>query len=256
MEPPLTALLTGGAFHFMLALCRCGAVFMLLPGFAEEETPMMLRAGFAGLFSLLILPLAAPHFPPMPADFVHLALLAAGEILAGFFLGWLTRLVCLSLAAAGQILSLSTGLSSVLQPDANFGAQASGPGVLLGRLAPVLLLATPLWTLPVAALAGSYDAWPPGSTPPVADVTQTILRATSAHVALAVRLAAPFLFIGFIWQMALGLMSRLVPQLQIYFAALPGQVLGGLLIMAALGGVMARVFLAHAGEALAALPGN
>jgi flagellar biosynthetic protein FliR len=81
------------------------------------------------------------------------------------------------------------------------------------------------------------------------------VRATGAHFALAVRLAAPFLLIGTIWQVALGLLSRLVPQIQIYFAALPGQVLGGLLLLAMLSGGLCAYWAHAVATTFSALPG-
>ena len=163
-------------------------------------------------------------------------------------------MVALTLPAAGQIISLSTGMSSVLQPDANFGAQTAGIGRLFGMAAPVLLLASGAYMLPLNALAGSYAVWPAGGTPPVADVMEMVTRGVAAHFALALRLASPFILTGLVWQMGLGLMSRLVPQLQIYFAALPGQVLGGLLLLATLSGPVAIVWMRAVEDAYGQLP--
>jgi flagellar biosynthetic protein FliR len=78
----------------------------------------------------------------------------------------------------------------------------------------------------------------------------------SAHFALALRLAGPFMLMGLVWQVGLGLLSRLVPQLQIYFAALPGQVLGGLLLLAVLSGSLANVWLRAVGDSFTTLPGH
>jgi flagellar biosynthetic protein FliR len=253
-QPVLSQTLLSLAFAFIMVLCRCGAVVMLLPGLGEEGPPGMVRVGIAGAIAVLLVPVVAPQLPPPPDDFLRLVALLCGELLAGGFLGWLARLVALSLPAAGQIISLATGMSSVLQPDANFGAQTSGIGRLFGAAAPVLILTSGLYALPLSALAGSYTAWPAGALPPGADMTEMAVRAVSAHFALALRLAAPFLLIGMIWQMGLGLLSRLVPQLQIYFAALPGQVLGGLLLLATLSGGLAQVWLRAVGDAFTALP--
>jgi flagellar biosynthetic protein FliR len=60
--------------------------------------------------------------------------------------------------------------------------------------------------------------------------------------------------LGLVWQTGLGLMSRLVPQLQIYFAALPGQVLGGLLLLSVLAGPLAQIWLQAVEAAYAQLP--
>jgi flagellar biosynthetic protein FliR len=81
-----------------------------------------------------------------------------------------------------------------------------------------------------------------------------VVRAVGGHFTLALRLASPFLLTGLVWQVGLGLMSRLVPQMQIYFAALPGQVLGGLALLAVLAGGVAEVWLRAVADAFGHLP--
>ena len=254
-EPALSQALIAGAFAFVLVLCRCGAAILLLPGFADEGTPVQWRIGFAVALTLLLLPVVSPHLPAMPEDFTRLALLVAGELFAGGLLGWLARMAALALPAAGQIISLSTGQSSVLQPDQNFGAQTAAIGLLFGRLAPVLLLATGLYALPLQALAGSYTALPPGQPPPGADAMEMLVRAISAQFALALQLAAPFVLLSAIWNAGLGLLSRLVPNIQVHFVALPGQILGGLLLLAALAAPACGRWLSEVARGFSGLPG-
>lgn len=255
-EPALSQFLLSTAFAFVMVMCRCGAAIMLLPAFADEGTPLQLRAGFAAAMALLLVPVVAPQLPPEPDNFAHLALLLGGELLAGALLGWLARLVCLALPAAGQIVSLSTGHSSILQPDQNFGAQTAVVGQLFGRLAPVLILASGLYIMPLTALAGSYAALPPGRPLPGADLTDIIVHATTSHFALALQLAAPFLLLSTMWQTGLGLVARLVPHMQIHFAALPGQLLGGLLLLALLASPVSQRWRLDVSASFAALPGH
>lgn len=247
--------LTALAFAFMLVLCRTAAAVMLMPGLGESEPPAMVRAGLAIGIAALLLPVIAPAIPTEPASFLRLAGMVGAELLAGGLLGWLARLLALALPAAGQIISLMTGLSSVLQPDAMLGAQSAAIGRLLNLAAPVLILSTGLYALPLNALAGSYAVFPAGGMLPAADLAEVAVRAVSASFALALRLAAPFVLISVIWQLALGLLSRLVPQVQVYFVALPGQVLGGLLLLALLAASVLRAWLGAVGDGYAALPG-
>lgn len=250
MADGLAGQLSGLAFAFTLLMCRCGAAVMLLPGFGEEEPPVMLRVGIAGALAVLLVPVVAPVLPKLPAGFINLAGMVAVELVAGGVLGWLARLVALALPAAGQIISLMTGLSSVLQPDPTFGAQSAALGRLFNLLAPVLVLATGLYALPLGALAGSYAVLPAGAAVASADMAEVAVRSVSASFALALRLAAPFVLVSTIWHVGLGLMARLVPQIQIYFAALPGQVLGGLLLLAVLAGPLIHYWLAASADAL------
>lgn len=243
------------AFAFMLVLCRTAAAVMLLPGLGESEPPVILRAGLATCITVLVVPGIAPSLPPEPASFLLLAAMIAGELLVGFMLGWLARLLALALPAAGQVISLMTGLSSVLQPDATLGAQSAAIGKLFNLLAPVLILSTGLYALPLGALAGSYSVFPAGLAPPSGDMAAVTVSAVGASFALALRLAAPFVLVSVVWQVALGLLSRLVPQIQVYVLALPGQVLGGMLLLALLAIPILQVWLSAARTGFLALPG-
>ena len=253
-EATLSQALLTGSFAFIMVMCRVGAAVMLLPGLAEEGMPTRVRVGLVFALTLLLVPTVTPLLPKPPDSVPALFVMVCGELFAGGFLGWLARLIALALPAAGQVISLSTGMSSVLQPDANFGAQTATIGRLFGIAAPALLLASGAYRLPLSALADSYSAWPAGASPPTGDILETVVRAVGAHFALALRLASPFMLIGLVWQMGLGLLSRLVPQLQIHFAALPGQVLGGLLLLALLSGSLAHVWLGAAEDGFGKLP--
>ena len=244
------------AWAFALVFCRTAAAVMLLPGLGENEPPAMLRAGLAMGITVLLAPVVAPSLPHEPASFLRLAGMIAAELLAGGLLGWLARLLALALPAAGQIISLTTGLSSVLQPDAMLGAQSAAIGKLFNMLAPVLILSTGLYALPLGALAGSYAVFPAGGVLATGDLAETVVRAVSASFALALRLAAPFVLLSILWQLALGMLSRLVPQIQVYFLALPGQVLGGLLLLALLGPAIVHAWLSALGDGFALLPGS
>jgi flagellar biosynthetic protein FliR len=240
------------AFAFVLVLCRTGAAVMLLPGFGEAEPPPVLRVGLALGLTALVLPGVAPLIPPEPAGFPRLAGMVAAELLVGGLLGWLARVLALALAASGQIVSLMTGLSSVLQPDAALGAQAAAIGRLFNLLAPVLILSTGLYALPLGALASSYAVFPAGGGLLVGDLAEMSVRAVTGSFSLALRLAFPFVLVSVVWQVSLGLLSRLVPQIQVYFLALPGQVLGGLALLALLGSSILQAWLGATQEGLAA----
>jgi flagellar biosynthetic protein FliR len=251
---PLTQTLLSLAFAFMLVLCRCGAAVMLLPALGETDPPVMVRAGLALGIAVLLVPVVAPGLPKEPADFLALAGLIAGEILAGGLLGWLARLIALALSASGQVISLMIGQSSVLQPDPVLGAQTAIIGRLLNLVAPVVILTSGLYALPLRALAASYGVLPAGSIWPAGDIAEIAVRTVSQSFDLALRLAAPFVLTSMLWQAGLGLLARLVPQIQVYFASLPGQLLGGLLLLALLGGSIIDAWTEAMRAAFSALP--
>lgn len=243
------------AFAWALVLCRVSATVMLLPGLGEADPPPMVRAGLALALSFLLLPVVSPLVRDGPVGMGAMGMVAS-ELLAGAMLGWLARLPALALSMAGAVASTMMGLSSVVQPDASLGGQSSALARGMGLMAPVLILSTGLYALPLSALAGSYQVLPPGTLMPAGALAESVQQAVSASLLLSVQLAAPFLLSGLLLQAGLGLLARLVPQLQVFTAAIPGQILGGVALL----GVLAAPLLHTWSEAVAAawnrLPGS
>lgn len=254
-EQALLESLPALAFGFVLVLSRVAGCVMLLPGFGEAELPAPVRAGFAAVLTALLLPVIQAGLPPPPAAPAGALAMVLAETLVGLWLGWLARLVLLTLPLAGQIAASMLGMTNVIQPDPMLGPQNTALARLFGLVAPVLVLATGLHALPLAALAGSYTVFPAGSPMPAADGMQVVVDAVAASFAFGLQLAAPFVLASIVWQVGLGVLARLVPQLQVYFAALPGQILGGLLMLGLFAASLLETWREHASDAFTALPG-
>ena len=254
-DAALLAALPGWAFAFALVLCRAGAVVMLMPGLGEAELPATVKAGLALAVTLLLLPGVAPLVPPVPDAGVSGAGMVAAEVLVGVMLGWLARLPALALGMAGAVASYLFGLSSVVQTDPALGGQSAAVGRLFGLMAPVLVLSTGLYAMPLQALGGSYAVFPPGTVLPAGPLAEGVTAAVAASFGLAVRLGAPFLLAGLLWQAALGALSRLAPQLQVNAAATPGQILGGLALLGLLGSRILEAWTDGVSAAWLSLPG-
>lgn len=249
------AALPGWAFAFVLVLSRTGAVVMLMPGLGEAEPPATVRAGLALAITLLLLPGVVPLVPAVPQAGMSGAGMVAAELLVGVMLGWLARLPGLALGMAGAVTSYMLGLSSVMQTDPALGGQSAALGRLFGLVAPVLVLSTGLYALPLQALSGSYGLFPPGTLLPAGPLADSVTAAVGASFGLSMRLAAPFLLAGLLWQAALGLLARLAPQLQVYAAVTPGQILGGLALLGLLGSRILEAWLDGVSTAWQLLPG-
>lgn len=243
------------AFAAVLLLARIGAACSLLPGVGEAELPATVRILFVCAFSALIFPAVVPLMPAMPTDGPHLLLMVAAELFTGLWLGWLTRLIMLALPMAGQLVAMAIGATNVLQPDAMLGAGASALSRMFGLAAPVLILAGGLHGWSLTALAGTYRLVPPGQFLPMADSTATVVSAVGEAFALALRLAGPFLMAALLFHLSIGLVARLVPQLQTYFAAAPGQIAAGFGLLAAAMLAVSGTWLDAVQGSLAALPG-
>ena len=242
------------AFGFVLILCRTGAALMLAPGFGEAEIPTMVRAGLAMIIAGLLVPALAARMPAPDIGIPALLTAIFAELATGFALGWLARLPASALPLAGQTAAQMAGFSNVIAPGPDAGQSALSR--LFGLAVPVIVFGSGMHGLILTALSGSYDLIPVGHFLPVADTAEAVLGAVTDAFLLGLRLAAPFIVAGLVWQIGLGLLARLVPQVQVYFLAMPGQVLGGLLMLALLGAAMAQNWQEAMLLALSSLPGH
>jgi flagellar biosynthetic protein FliR len=112
-------------------------------------------------------------------------------------------------------------------------------------LGTTLIFMTNLHHLAIGAIAGSYRMLPPSGHLPTSDMAQLVIQLTSSSFALGFQLAAPFLVFGFAVYAGLGVLAKLMPQLQIFFVAVPLNIMCGFLILLALIGSLMTVFLTY-----------
>lgn len=241
---------------FALALARIGAAMAFMPGLGEASAPAIVRIGVALAMTGLLLPDVRSMMPAVPDAGMTLALMLAAEVFTGLWFGWLARMIVVALPVCAQIASTAVGLSSVLQPDPELGAQASVPGKAFEMAVPPLILASGLYRLPLLSLHGLFVLIPPGQMLPADDSAGVAVRAVTSGFALAVQLAAPFIALTVVWHVAIGLAARLVARMQIYFVSLPGQIIVGLLVMATVSGTIMLSWRGRAETLLLALPGG
>jgi flagellar biosynthetic protein FliR len=230
MNPSLGALIDW-APAFALILARVGAAMALLPGLGEAVAPAIVRVGLALSITILLMPELQPTIPMVPAAGLSLALMISGEVVTGLWFGWITRMIVLALPMCAQFIGYLIGLASVLQPDAELGAQSGALGKLFEMAVPVVLLASGLYRLPLTALHGLFQLIPPGQMMPAGDGTELAIHAVGTAFSLALQLASPFVVVAIAWNLAMGLIARIVSRMQIYFVSMPGQIMVGLALL-------------------------
>ena len=221
-------------FAAMLVFARIGSAMMLLPGFGEAYVPARFRLLLAVILSGLLLPILIPILPRLPSSPAQLVLVLGGEIVVGLFIGTMARLFMSALQTAGQIVSLQTGLSNAQLFNPAEGSKDAVPSAFYGALGVLVIFLTNLHHMMLRGLVDSYTVFIPGRLPPIEDFTKAITQTVGYSFRLAMEMASPFIVLGTVFFIALGLISRMVPQLQILFVSQPLQILGGLLLMAIL----------------------
>jgi flagellar biosynthetic protein FliR len=241
---------------FALVLARVAAAMVLLPGLGEAAAPAMVRIGLTLSVTILLLPELKPIMPPVPDAGLTMGLMIAGEVITGLWFGWVARMIALALPIGAQFIGYMIGLSSVLQPDAELGPQSGALGKLFEMATPVLLLMTGLYRLPLMALDGLFKLIPPGHLLPAGESSEVAIHAVGTGFSLALQLASPFVVIGIGWNIAMGLVARIVSRLQIYFVSMPGQIMLGLAVLMLTAGAMTLAWRESAQAFLGALPGG
>ncbi|MBU6296829.1 MAG: flagellar type III secretion system protein FliR [Alphaproteobacteria bacterium] len=237
--------LSGVILVYLLVFARTGAMVMLLPAIGDANVPGRVRLMLALAISLALAPAVASTYPQQaPASALALGLLIAQEVTVGILIGTMARIIMSSLSVAGFLIASQTGLSyaETLDPTSN-GQQGAVIGNFFSLLGVVLIFATNLHHLAIGAVAGSYHLIPPGTGLPTGDMAQLTIKLVSGSFALGFQLAAPFLVFGFAVNAAFGLLARMMPQLQVFFVAMPVNILVGFLLMVLLLGTMMTIFL-------------
>lgn len=254
MSEVLTAL-PGHAFAGALLFARIGTALMLVPGIGETEVPVPVRLAFSVALTVLLFPVLAPALPDAPGDVGRMLVLVGCEATVGLWLGFLARLALFALVMAGQLAALLLGFASVLTADAVIGPHGTALSRLFALSGVVLVMSAGLYALPLGALKASYALIPPGQGFAMADAAEMLHRGVAGSLGLALQLASPFLLAAVLAQAALGLLSRLVPQIQVYFLALPAQILAGIGLLSALIVLVLATWRDHAAALIAVFPG-
>jgi flagellar biosynthesis protein FliR len=228
----LDELLPANVFSVLLVFARVGSALVLLPGLGDLYVPQRVRLLLAVCLSALLASVLAPALPAAPASPAGLAAMLFGEIVVGALIGTVARILLEALEAAGAIVSMQLGLStaSIFNPAAQ--QQSALPSAFLMVLGTLVIFLTDAHHLMLRALVDSYSVFAPGTMPPFEDLTATIVRYVGLSFRLAVELTAPLIVAGTLFYVALGLVAKLMPQLQVFFIVMPLQIVGGLLIFA------------------------
>jgi flagellar biosynthesis protein FliR len=243
------------ATAFMLTFARVGTLVMLMPGIGEQMIPVRVRLGAALLLTLVLFPLTRTLLPAGGTPDAIIAVLI-GEIAVGLVLGLAVRMVVGALQTAGNIVAQQLGLAFAMSVDPAMGGQQAAIGNFLTLLGITLIFAADLHHLAIMAIRDSYAFLPPTGVPEVGDAAMLAMRAVGRGFALAVQIAAPFIAFGILFNLGLGVLSRLMPQLQVFFLAMPATILIGMLLLLVALGVMMGVFLEDLAQFLAELGGR
>ena len=227
-------------FSLLLIFCRIGTLCMFLPLTGEAAVPQTIRLTFALFFSAIVMSSMIDAIPAKPANVADMVLLVAQEITIGVTIGIAIKAISSAIHVMGLTISYQSGLATAMIFDPSQGTQGSIFGNFLSITFLMLILATDLHLVLIKAAHHSYSIFGFGFFSQNYDsFVNLIIRVCSDAFNIGVRMAAPFLVIGILLNLAAGILSRLMPQMQVFFILMPVQILIHIAILAlTFGGVM------------------
>lgn len=218
---------------------RVSALVSLLPGFGEQSVPARVKLGVALAFTMIIAPAVAVPVASMTLDTILWFSLT--EIAAGLLLGIGIRLFILALQTAGSIAAQSTSLAQILGGAMSEPVPAMGHILVMGGIA--LAVMTGLHIRVAELMILSYDMLPMGRLPSGADVSEWGVDQIRRAFSLAFTLAAPFVILSVLYNVALGVINKAMPQLMVAFVGAPVITAGGLMLLCLAGPLLLSTWL-------------
>ncbi|MCF8476179.1 MAG: flagellar type III secretion system protein FliR [Pseudolabrys sp.] len=230
------------AAAFLLTFARVGTMVMLMPGVGEMNMPSRVRLTIALLLTAILLPAHEKAYAVNLNTLGPVILMAIQEIMVGAVLGMTARLAISALQIAGAVVAQQLGLGFATAVDPTQNQQGLLVGNFLTVLGVTLIFATNMHHLVIAALNDSYAIFAPGGMPIVGDVAQHITKVIATAFKIGIQLSAPFLVFGLLFNLGLGVLSRLMPQMQVFFIGLPLSILLGFFLLVLVIGTMMGTF--------------
>lgn len=204
---------------------RVGAAMALLPAFGETSVPQRIRLVLAFAFTAIVFPAVRDRIPQFDGS----PMLLLSETAIGLLLGLGLRLFVMALQTAGTIAAQATSLAQL------FGGATGEPQPVIGNLLTMaglaLAVAGGLHVRAAELFIMSYDFFPPGQLPDASDVSIWGLHQIARAFTLAFMLAMPFVAASLVFNLALGIINRAMPQLMVTFIGAPALTFGGLVLL-------------------------
>lgn len=227
------------AFVFILVFARLGSMISAMPALGEAVISAQVRLATALLVTLVMLPVVRDSYGSVPSSLSGLVFAVLGEVVVGLVIGISARLLTSALQVAGTVIAFQTGLAFAQNVDPTQGVQSALVASFLSMLAATLVFTTDLHHLLFAAMRDSYLTFRPGQLLPVGDFAEMVVDIVAGAFRVGLQLSAPFIVFGLIFNLGQGVLSRLMPQVQIFFVSMPANIyLGFVLLMLLLSPIM------------------
>ncbi len=217
--------------RFILILFRVSAVLFLIPFFGAEAVPAQLKIGLSAAVSLALYPAVGPGLPEPPKELLPLLPALASELTLGMVLGLAVRAIFAAVDFAAQMVGFQMGFAIVNVIDPQTQHQTNLMAQFENLLALMFFLAVDGHHLLLRAVAESFRVLPPFGLELKGELFHLMMRIASDIFVLAIKLSAPALLVLMFSSVALGVVARTVPQMNIFQVGFPLKITLGILAL-------------------------
>lgn len=227
----LYALLVDKLGFFLLIFARISGIFSTAPIFGSRNVPIYAKAGTAFLMAYVLLPLVYDSNVKISDQFVAYALLVIAEVLIGLMLGFISSLIFSAVQMSGQLLDMQIGFGVVNVIDPQFGQQVPLVGNFKYILALLVFLATNGHHILLSALFQSFKLVPITGAVFDSHLAEIVTDMIFGIFTIALKISLPVLVALLLTDVALGILARTMPQMNIFVVGIPGKILVGIFIL-------------------------
>lgn len=217
---------------FVLVMVRFSGLILTAPILSSNNFPVMGKIGLVGLAAYVVTPTLAALPTPLPADPLPFALVGAGELLIGMTLGLVMQMMFAAIQIAGQVMDMQSGFGLINVFNPALETQVPLFGFIFFILAVLYLLVISGHHVMIQALVSTFERVPVGGFAP----ETTAMGQVSAWGGLmfydAVLLAAPVAGAMMLAYVTMGIMGRVVPQLNLFVIGFPLTIAASLFVAA------------------------
>lgn len=211
----------GKLLFFFLVFIRLSAFFLIIPILGARVIPVRIKLSLAILISLFFAVTTPISIEMNNRTFLEAVVLLSIEATYGFVLGLIIIMMFSVVKIAGRIIERQMGMAMAQVMDPFTGDKSQPIGTLLEIIFMLLFLAADGHHLILMVISRSYEIFPPGVIPTVGEMTSSVVQAGSMMLTAALRLSAPILVAFIVLMVVLGIMARIVPDMNILFISLP-----------------------------------
>ena len=216
-------------YNWLLVFLRISAFLLVLPFFSMTNFPATMRVAVGALAALLLAPLLPP-FALDRLDWITLFGVMIREVCVGLLLGFVSRMIFYAVDLAGSVIATEMGLNMAATFDPLNGQNSQMPGTILFFLAAVVMLTLNLHHWMLLGFEQTYTVLPMGGAHLNGALFETFVRLTSNIFVVALQISAPVIAVSFVVTIVFGILSRAVPQMNVFAESFGFRIVGGLVV--------------------------